>query len=123
MVAFLDEWSCLEWHCTPVDSGMQQAGSAERREGAEQTAVAARHSLQYTDDMKHTKTIRRQKSEPAYSRRGVDLTLIRDMLALTPAERLQVLQSSVQSLWSMLNGNIPEAGLPRDSRCSEQTSR
>ncbi len=29
---------------------------------------------------------------------GVDLTLIRWMLSLTPAERLQVLQQSVQSL-------------------------
>lgn len=30
--------------------------------------------------------------EPAYSEDGVDLTLIRWMLSLTPAERLQVLQ-------------------------------
>jgi hypothetical protein len=33
-----------------------------------------------------------------YSEDGVDLTLIRWMLSLTPAERLQVLQQSVQSL-------------------------
>jgi hypothetical protein len=33
-----------------------------------------------------------------YSEDGVDLTLIRWMLSLTPTERLQVLQESVQSL-------------------------
>ena len=33
---------------------------------------------------------------PAYSPDGVDLTLIRWMLSLTPAERLQVLQQFVQ---------------------------
>ena len=33
-----------------------------------------------------------------HSEDGVDLTLIRWMLSLTPAERLQVLQQSVQSL-------------------------
>jgi hypothetical protein len=33
-----------------------------------------------------------------YSADGVDLTLIRWMLSLTPAERLQVLQLSVRSL-------------------------
>jgi hypothetical protein len=33
--------------------------------------------------------------EPAYSPDGVDLTLIRWMLSLTPAERLDVLQDFV----------------------------
>ena len=33
-----------------------------------------------------------------YSDNGVDLTLIRWMLSLTPTERLQALQQSVQSL-------------------------
>jgi hypothetical protein len=33
--------------------------------------------------------------EPAYSEEGVDLTLIRWMLSLTPAERLETLQSIV----------------------------
>jgi hypothetical protein len=37
-------------------------------------------------------------NEPTHSEDGVDLTLIRWMLSLTPAERLQVLQQSVQSL-------------------------
>src|SRR5438045_1896251 len=38
---------------------------------------------------------------PIYSEDGVDLTLIRWMLSLTPAERLQVLQESVCSILSM----------------------
>jgi hypothetical protein len=33
-----------------------------------------------------------------YSEDGVDLTLIRWMLSLTPAERLDVLQSSVEDI-------------------------
>lgn len=36
--------------------------------------------------------------EQAFSEDGVDLTLIRWMLSLTPAERLQTLQSNMQSL-------------------------
>jgi hypothetical protein len=36
--------------------------------------------------------------QPSYSEDGVDLTLIRWMLSLTPSERLQVLQQNVQSL-------------------------
>ena len=36
-----------------------------------------------------------------YSEDGVDLTLIRWMLSLSPAERLQVLQQSVESLLSL----------------------
>ena len=39
--------------------------------------------------------------EPTHSSDGVDLTLIRWMLSLTPAERLQVLQQSVESLLSL----------------------
>jgi len=39
--------------------------------------------------------------EPTHSPDGVDLTLIRWMLSLTPAERLQVLQQSVESLLSL----------------------
>jgi len=40
-----------------------------------------------------------QNDPPTYSEDGVDLTLIRWMLSLTPSERLQVLQRSV---WSIL---------------------
>lgn len=35
---------------------------------------------------------------PAFSEDGVDLTLIRWMLSLTPAQRLQVLQNNVRSI-------------------------
>ena len=35
---------------------------------------------------------------PAYSEDGVDLTLIRWMLSLSPAERLEVLQNTVASI-------------------------
>jgi hypothetical protein len=43
--------------------------------------------------------------EQTHSEDGVDLTLIRWMLSLTPAERLQVLQQSVQSLLRLRDGN------------------
>lgn len=39
-----------------------------------------------------------QNEEPAYSEDGVDLTLIRWMLSLTPAERLGILQGFANSL-------------------------
>jgi hypothetical protein len=35
---------------------------------------------------------------PAYSPDGVDLTMIRWMLSLTPRERLEVLQSAVNAI-------------------------
>jgi hypothetical protein len=38
------------------------------------------------------------KHGPTHSEDGVDLTLIRWMLSLTPAERLQVLQRNVRSI-------------------------
>ena len=41
----------------------------------------------------------RTDDEPTHSPDGVDLTLIRWMLSLTPEERLEVLQSN---LWSIL---------------------
>ena len=42
---------------------------------------------------------------PPYSEDGVDLTLIRWMLSLTPAERLEVLQSSVNSILDIRERN------------------
>jgi hypothetical protein len=42
---------------------------------------------------------------PTYSEDGVDLTLIRWMLSLTPAERLEVLQSSVNSILDIRERN------------------
>jgi len=44
---------------------------------------------------------------PTHSPDGVDLTLIRWMLSLTPAERLDVLQSAVRSL-ERLRGGPPD---------------
>ena len=41
--------------------------------------------------------------EVAYSEDGVDLTLIRWLLTLTPAERLEVLQSNIRSV-AMIRG-------------------
>jgi hypothetical protein len=45
---------------------------------------------------------------PAYSEDGVDLTLIRWMLSLSPLQRLQVLQQTVQSIQKLRNAR------PRD---------
>jgi hypothetical protein len=44
--------------------------------------------------------------EPEYSEDGVDLTLIRWMLSLTPAERLEFLQGHVNAIETVreLNG-------------------
>jgi hypothetical protein len=38
------------------------------------------------------------ESGPLYSESGVDLTLIRWMLSLTPAERLRILQQTIHSI-------------------------
>jgi len=45
------------------------------------------------------------QEEQMYSDNGVDLTLIRWMLSLTPTERLQMLQQSVQSLMRLRDGS------------------
>ena len=44
-------------------------------------------------------------NERIHSDDGVDLTLIRWMLLLTPAERLQVLQSFVDATWKARGAN------------------
>jgi hypothetical protein len=43
--------------------------------------------------------------ESPYDNSGVDVTLIRWMLAMTPAERLQVLQSFVDATWKARGAN------------------
>jgi hypothetical protein len=48
-------------------------------------------------------------SEPTHSEDGVDLTLIRWMLSLTPAERLEVLQETVRSLMRLRGEESSEA--------------
>ena len=45
-------------------------------------------------------------SEAIHRDDGVDLTLIRWMLSLTPAERLQVLQQAVRSLQRLRDGKL-----------------
>jgi hypothetical protein len=44
-------------------------------------------------------------TESPYDSSGVDVTLIRWMLDMTPAERLQVLQSFVDSTWKARGAN------------------
>jgi hypothetical protein len=46
-----------------------------------------------------------ENSRPAYSEDGVDLTLIRWMLSLTPAERLATLQSYAESIQRLRDAN------------------
>lgn len=48
------------------------------------------------------------EEDPTYSQDGVDLTLIRWMLSLSPLERLQTLQQTVQSILR-LRGEETEA--------------
>jgi len=45
------------------------------------------------------------EDRPTHSKDGVDLTLIRWMLSLTPAERLQVLQRFVRAVLKVRNNN------------------
>jgi hypothetical protein len=45
------------------------------------------------------------RADSAYSEAGVDLTMIRWMLSLTPAERLEVLQAAVNSILEMRERN------------------
>ena len=47
-------------------------------------------------------------SPPAESPDGVDLTLIRWTLSLTPLERLELLQDWVDGLAELRNGQVPE---------------
>jgi hypothetical protein len=42
---------------------------------------------------------------PSYSEDGVDLTMIRWMLSLTPAERLEVLQAAVNGIFDIREQN------------------
>jgi hypothetical protein len=44
------------------------------------------------------------EEQPTHSEDGVDLTLIRWMLSLTPAERLQILQENVWSIMELTGG-------------------
>jgi hypothetical protein len=46
-----------------------------------------------------------QSADASYSEDGVDLTMIRWMLSLTPAERLEVLQAAVNSIFDIREQN------------------
>jgi len=46
--------------------------------------------------------------EPLYSEDAVDLSLIRWMLSLTPAERLEALESHLNDILSIRERNAPE---------------
>jgi len=50
------------------------------------------------------KIINIEKDEEQISDNGVDLTLIRWMLSLTPIERLQTLQNNVRSILRLRDG-------------------
>ena len=63
--------------------------------------MAEGNSSSSNHEMKHSLA-----NELIHSEDGVDLTLIRWMLSLTPAERLQVLQQSVQSLLRLRDGKV-----------------
>lgn len=49
----------------------------------------------------NSKIIWNLQDNPAYSKDGIDLTLIRWMLSLTPTERLQVLQQHITSVFKL----------------------
>lgn len=52
--------------------------------------------------------------EPVYCEDGVDLTLIRWMLSLTPAQRLEVLQQHIWSIMSLRGVGIETLVLEKD---------
>jgi len=54
----------------------------------------------------HSKDTVSSESEPIYEHTGVDLTLIRWMLSLTPTQRLQTLQEAIRSI-ARLRGDNP----------------
>lgn len=60
-----------------------------------------------------------QPAPSTHSQDGVDLTLIRWMLSLSPAERLQVLQENVAAI---LRLRLEESKLPRDPSHTSQSA-
>ncbi len=55
------------------------------------------------------------EEEPQYDSAGVDVTLIRWMLSLTPAERLEQLQDFADFMWEV-RGRHAQDELPRDDQ-------
>lgn len=64
----------------------------------------------YSDSMSTPTNPEREPAPPtpAESPDGVDLTLIRWTLSLTPLERLELLQDWVDGLAELRNGRLPE---------------
>ena len=56
------------------------------------------------DDTRNDSSPAQEDESRDYSDDGVDLTLIRWMLSLTPAERLQVLQDHINSIQKLRDG-------------------
>ena len=63
-----------------------------------QSFPRARDNVKENQDFQNRLRISSPISEPLYSESGVDLTLIRWMLSLTPVERLQALEQSIRSI-------------------------
>ena len=57
--------------------------------------------------MEHPDQADQPSTPPTHDEAGVDLTLVRWMLSLTPAERLQVLQDNLYSILR-LRGGYPD---------------
>jgi hypothetical protein len=65
---------------------------------------------------------RARAAEPTHSEDGVDLTLIRWFISLTPEERLTILQENVRNTALMLEGyRVPE--FPRLVTVKAETAR
>jgi len=56
-------------------------------------------------DTATTVPIQSADQPPAYAEDGVDLTLLRWMVSLTPTERLAVLQRNVAAVWRLRSGH------------------
>ena len=74
--------------------------------------LVTRHSRRYASLPPYTERSMDEPTNPPpesvespYTRDGVDVTLIRWMLDMTPAERLQVLQSFVDATWKARGAN------------------
>jgi hypothetical protein len=75
-------------------------GRAFKSPRPDQSSEAKRIMVRKTLNSKRT----RPACPPEYSEDGVDLTLIRWMLSLTPSERLRAVQSNARSLMRLRGG-------------------
>ena len=75
---------------------MAEVDACQPFRGADVAKPGSNPPLTHMAQIKNDQASR--EGQPTHSQDGVDLTLIRWMLSLTPAERLQVLQENVRSL-------------------------